>query len=315
MLRAAWWAIGGMAMAMAASADDSRLIGWSEKPGIANKDDGGGVSTAHADVTLLSWQPRTFLYHGLLDERECEHLKQLAEHKLERSTVVGREGQGVTTNHRTSEGMFLRARGQDQVVEGVERKMAVLARIPPEQGELLQILHYGPSQEYKAHMDQVKHGDNGGLRAATVLAYLNDVEWGGETVFPNGVPAEGIPHPSQRTDLSECAQKAGLAIKPKRGDALLFYGLDLHGNVDHKAVHAGCPVLRGEKWTATKWMHQSKFEAGPPLKCNPPGVCKDLNPSCAAWAAAGECQRNPNYMRGEKTMQDCGQCVKSCHVC
>lgn len=301
---------------------DMRLIGWSEKPGIANQDvwmQAGAQREAPAwdaaNLTLLSWQPRAFLRHGFLDEGECEHLKRLAQHKLQRSTVVGAEGKGVTTNHRTSQGMFLRSRGQDEVVERVERKMATLARIPPEHGELLQILHYGPSQEYKAHMDQVRHGDNGGLRAATVLVYLNDVEWGGETIFPKGVPAEGVPHPSQQSELSECAREAGVAVKPRKGDALLFYGLDLFGNVDSEALHAGCPVLRGEKWTATKWIHQSKFDAGPSIRCNPPGVCKDLNQSCATWAAAGECERNPKYMRGEEIMQDCGQCMKSCNVC
>lgn len=318
MLRAMWCAILGSTLTFA----DVRLIGWSEKPGIANQDVWMQAGTHREspawdgeNLTLLSWKPRAFLRHGLLDERECEHLKRLAQHKLKRSTVVGAEGKGMTTDHRTSQGMFLRSRGQDEVVERVERKMATLARIPPEHGELLQILYYGPSQEYKAHMDQVRHGDNGGLRAATVLAYLNDVEWGGETIFPKGVPAEGVPRPSQQTELSECARKAGVAVKPRKGDALLFYGLDLFGNVDSQALHAGCPVLGGEKWTATKWIHQSKFDAGPSIKCNPPDECKDLNQSCANWAAAGECESNPKYMRGEEIMQDCGQCMKSCHVC
>jgi hypothetical protein len=25
--------------------------------------------------------------------------------------------------------------------------------------------------------------------------------------------------------------------------------------LDQKSTHAGCPVLKGEKWSATKWMH------------------------------------------------------------
>ena len=34
----------------------------------------------------------------------------------------------------------------------------------------------------------------------------------------------------------------------------LFQGLD--GNTDPNSIHSGCPVLKGEKWSATKWMRQ-----------------------------------------------------------
>lgn len=36
---------------------------------------------------------------------------------------------------------------------------------------------------------------------------------------------------------------------------LLFQGLN--GRLDPNTLHAGCPVLRGEKWSATKWMRES----------------------------------------------------------
>ena len=42
-------------------------------------------------------------------------------------------------------------------------------------------------------------------------------------------------------------------VKPIKGDALLFYDLDLRNKFDKAALHAGCPVLAGVKWTATKW--------------------------------------------------------------
>lgn len=54
-------------------------------------------------------------------------------------------------------------------------------------------------------------------------------------------------------DLSPCAKK-GVAVKPREGSALLFYGITLDGNTDPTSLHASCPVIRGEKWTATKWM-------------------------------------------------------------
>ena len=59
--------------------------------------------------------------------------------------------------------------------------------------------------------------------------------------------------------LPDCA-KHGLVVKPRRGDALLFWSLSLDGNMDTSSLHAGCPVVKGEKWTATKWLRQAKVE-------------------------------------------------------
>lgn len=53
---------------------------------------------------------------------------------------------------------------------------------------------------------------NGGNRHTTVLVYLNDVEEGGETVFPMLPPAPG----QEAAGLSPCAAEH-LAVKPKKG--------------------------------------------------------------------------------------------------
>jgi prolyl 4-hydroxylase len=52
-------------------------------------------------------------------------------------------------------------------------------------------------------------------------------------------------------EYSACAQQ-GVAVKPRKGDALLFYDLLETGRPDFASRHQGCPVARGEKWTATK---------------------------------------------------------------
>ena len=76
----------------------------------------------------------------------------------------------------------------------------------------------------------------------TVLIYLSDVEEGGETVFPN-VPAPLHQSPGE---FSECGMQ-GLAVKPRRGDAAVFWSLKTTGQVNRGALHGGCPVIRGEK--------------------------------------------------------------------
>lgn len=50
---------------------------------------------------------------------------------------------------------------------------------------------------------------------------------------------------------STCGQK-GIAVKPKKGDALMFYNLLENGRADGQSLHQGCPVIKGDKWTATK---------------------------------------------------------------
>lgn len=56
-----------------------------------------------------------------------------------------------------------------------------------------------------------------------------------------------------------------MAIHPKKGDGLLFWSITPEGKIDPQSMHAGCPVIKGIKWTATKWIHARPFrwQAGP----------------------------------------------------
>jgi prolyl 4-hydroxylase len=91
--------------------------------------------------------------------------------------------------------------------------------------------------------------------------YLSDVEEGGETVFPFGTPLgeDKSTQSEEEREANACAGAAKgspdvLMVKPRRGDAVLFYNAHLNGVADEKSAHAGCPVMRGTKWTATQWM-------------------------------------------------------------
>ena len=46
----------------------------------------------------------------------------------------------------------------------------------------------------------------------------------------------------------------GLAVKAIRGDAVLFYSLLPNGTVDPLSEHGSCTTLKGEKYSATKWV-------------------------------------------------------------
>ena len=64
-------------------------------------------------------------------------------------------------------------------------------------------------------------------RQATAFYYLNDVTRGGETYFP---AADGAVNLGTALAMSEpSADGPGLAVKPRRGTALIFYNHDAAG--------------------------------------------------------------------------------------
>ncbi|KAF5752242.1 putative prolyl 4-hydroxylase alpha subunit [Tripterygium wilfordii] len=261
-------------------------------------------------VKQISWKPRAYVYEGLLTDLECDHLISLAKSELKRSAVADNlSGESQLSEVRTSSGMFI-SKGKDAIVAGIEEKIATWTFLPKENGEDMQVLRYEHGQKYDPHHDYFTDKVNivrGGHRVATVLMYLTDVVKGGETVFP--LAEEPTRHKgAANVELSECASK-GIAVKPRRGDALLFFSLHQTAVPDPISLHAGCPVIEGEKWSATKWIHVDSFdknvEAG--------GNCADRHDSCDRWAAVGECTKNPEYMVGSSDLP--GYCRRSCKAC
>jgi prolyl 4-hydroxylase len=114
-----------------------------------------------------------------------------------------------------------------------------------EQGEPLQILHYGLKGEYLPHHDYFDPNDpgspvilkTGGQRIATLVMYLNTPEEGGATHFP----------------------ELDLDVKARKGSAVYFEYMNKNGQLDSRSLHAGMPVLKGEKWVATKWLRESNY--------------------------------------------------------
>uniref|UniRef100_A0A2P2L9H0 procollagen-proline 4-dioxygenase n=3 Tax=Rhizophora mucronata TaxID=61149 RepID=A0A2P2L9H0_RHIMU len=224
------------------------------------KRSGGDGGRGEQWVEVISWEPRAFIYHNFLSKEECEYLINLAKPHMQKSTVVDNEtGKSRDSRVRTSSGTFL-MRGRDKTIEDIEKRIADFTFIPVEHGEGLQVLHYEVGQKYEPHYDYFSdefNTKNGGQRIATVLMYLSDVEEGGETVFP---AAKGnfsaVPW---WNELSECGKK-GLSVKPNMGDALLFWSMKPDATPDPSSLHGGCPVIRGNKWSSTKWMHVNEYK-------------------------------------------------------
>ena len=219
-------------------------------------------------IEVISWTPRLIHIHGLLSPDECDYMVTQGNKTIQRSTVVGDQGEPIVSEIRTSKGTWL-DRFQDSIVTRIDRRIAELTMIPEENGEDLQMLEYRIGEEYRIHPDwfdqEEERVDDGLQRVATVLMYLTNVTTGGETIFPYGkwnerntaaIDASNVEEKAKT--LSKCA-RGKLHVRPKRGDAVFFYSLNpkLHTTLD--SYHASCPVIRGVKWSATKWFHVQPF--------------------------------------------------------
>ncbi|KAL3132857.1 hypothetical protein ABBQ38_006782 [Trebouxia sp. C0009 RCD-2024] len=264
-----------------------------------------GKDKWRGEVVELSWEPRAFLFKKFMTDEECDSIIAKAKPSMTKSSVVDNEtGKSIDSTVRTSTGTFF-ARGQDPVLAAVEKRIAQVSHIPEENGEGMQVLHYVNGQKYEPHHDYFHdtvnpQKSNGGQRVATMLMYLTTVEEGGETVFPNS--AEKV----VGDQWSDCA-KRGLAVKTQKGDALLFFSLKPDGEVDPSSLHGSCATTKGEKWSATKWMHVGSFGLSAEAQKAKWGDCIDGDTKCGEWAALGECTKNPAYMMST--------CKKACKAC
>ena len=188
----------------------------------------------HPVVTVLS---------GLLSESECDELIEQSRPHLTRSETVRHvDGDSEVHEARTSRGMFFE-RGQTPLITRLESRIARLLNWPVDHGEGLQILNYRPGAEYRAHHDYFDPAQpgtpailkRGGQRVGTLILYLNTPQSGGATTFPD----------------------VGFEVAPVKGHAVFFSYDRPHPAT--ATLHAGAPVLSGEKWVATKWLREGVF--------------------------------------------------------
>ena len=195
-------------------------------------------------VVMAMSLPRVVVFADLLSADECAELIALARSRLARSeTVETRTGASAVNPARTSDGMFFEP-GEFDVCARLEQRIATLLDWPLENGEGLQILRYGPGAEYLPHYDYFDPAEagtpaivkRGGQRVGSLVCYLNTPEAGGSTVFPD----------------------VGLEVAPVQGNGVFFSYDRPHPST--RTLHGGAPVTAGEKWVATRWLREGKFD-------------------------------------------------------
>ncbi|HSN17369.1 MAG TPA: 2OG-Fe(II) oxygenase [Gammaproteobacteria bacterium] len=174
-----------------------------------------------------------------LDGHVEDHLINVAAPQLMPSNVVDPDtGAAVQSTLRTSHSMHFQPSMYDASVFLALRGIAHIAGLPASHAEPLGVLRYGPGQEYRPHYDYYSDDQHHAQRVTTVFVYLNDVAEGGGTDFP----------------------RLGIKVDPEQGKAVKFLNCDASGKPNLETLHAGLPVVRGEKWLATLWFWDRPFD-------------------------------------------------------
>lgn len=197
-----------------------------------------------AATTALSTAPKVGVIDRLLSADECRLLIASAQPALREShTLDPQSGAAIALPIRTSSDASLDPILEDLALRTVQLRMAAAAGVELVQAEHLTVLRYAPGQQYRPHRDYLppatiaRDHPQAGNRLRTICVYLNDVESGGETEFPS----------------------ADLRVEPTAGRAVVFDNLLADGSPDVASLHAGLPVLHGEKWLATLWIRQRQY--------------------------------------------------------
>ncbi|NXM67750.1 P4HA3 hydroxylase, partial [Serilophus lunatus] len=206
-----------------------------------------------AKKEIVQIRPYVALYHDFVTDTEAETIKGLAGPWLQRSVVASGEKQ-QKAEYRISKSAWLKDTA-DPVVRALDRRIAAITGLDlrPPYAEYLQVVNYGLGGHYEPHFDHATSRKSplyrmkSGNRIATVMIYLSAVEAGGSTAFIY----------------------ANFSVPVVKNAALFWWNLRRNGNGDGDTLHAGCPVLAGDKWVANKWIHEHGQEFRRPCGANP----------------------------------------------
>jgi prolyl 4-hydroxylase len=158
---------------------------------------------------------------------------------LRPSVVVDPQtGKQVPNAVRTSSAAAFPFVDENLAIHALNRRLAAASGTDVRSGEPLQVLHYAPGERYHEHSDALPGVAPDQQRVLTFLVYLNEDYEGGETSFP----------------------AAGLKVRGRTGDGLLFRNASPDGRPDERALHAGLPVTSGVKHLASRWIRAAPLK-------------------------------------------------------
>ena len=158
--------------------------------------------------------------------------------------VSTNDGTGEKSNLRTNETSslhYLQSEGARIFLDAASDSL----RLNPAQAEPISVIKYKKGQQFEPHMDAFgddklnAYSPQAGNRIATAILYLNDVQHGGETDFPN----------------------MKITIPAKKGRVVLFSNCHMGTTQPLElSMHAGLPVIRGEKTAVNLWFRSGVYD-------------------------------------------------------
>lgn len=177
--------------------------------------------------------------NNILTKEECDELISLGRDKMVIASTLGKQIDG----YRTADNTWIYEK--TLLTDKIKSIVSEYTNTPISHQESIHIVRYGKGGEYKTHHDffhpNTDYYDNvmqnGGNRTHSVLFYLNDDFEGGETEFP----------------------KLNIKVTPELGKLLIWENMNSDGTLNYDSLHAGLPVIDGEKWILIIWIRENKF--------------------------------------------------------
>lgn len=275
----------------------SNFLAASSSPAISNLSSSVGMQVR---VQRVAVSPAVFLIEGFLDESMCDTISDAARPRLtpdeksegdHRSSMLFSRTDMADINALSTATRRLRSLTRDIINDQKDMPdaKAFLKVYPVETdyAEVPEVVQYGAGGYRRAHNEAFQRD-----YVLTSLVFLEDTPLGGETAFPdlgfdskikqyapskflsNDKKCEerddelceqgqyvGVDHAAEGLEFCCCSEI--LRIKPKKGDAIVFFNTDASGVASHAASHASCPVLEAEgvdetansKLVLRQWTH------------------------------------------------------------
>ncbi len=192
----------------------------------------------------IQWLPtekiELFTIEDILSGSECQTLINLCGGLFRKSGLSQHDSDET---FRTSETADLLP-DTDLIIPIINERLAHCIGLPIELAEPTQIQRYQVGQQFKSHTDffepysaeYTKFCGHAGNRTWTFMVYLNDGCTGGETHFDT----------------------IDTTFRPTTGMGLAWNNRYSDGSVNYGTMHAGKPVLSGEKYIITQWFREQR---------------------------------------------------------
>jgi prolyl 4-hydroxylase len=186
------------------------------------------------------FQLELFTITDFITVEECNLISNLIKQNHYKSLVAGLKSENYSSTRTSSTSDLFE---DNNIISQINQKICDEINTTkkfsePTQGQLYEI-----GQEYKYHNDYFwgddvnKYCTVSGQRTYTCMIYLNDNFEGGETDF----------------------WYLGIKIKPKMGKAVFWKNSEGLGTENKGSLHAGLPVISGEKMIITKWFREKQY--------------------------------------------------------